>query len=278
LTGPLIDDVARLTGALERARAGLIVVVTGAGISLASGIPTFRGSDPDAIWHHDVTEMATRRYFESDPAGSWAWYLRRFETVDGARPNPGHHALAALERWCAAVGGTLQVVTQNIDTLHEQAGTQHLIKVHGSIDRVRCSAQGACENASPSGSIARAAVNLTAFAAAPDVAHVPRCPACGSLLRPHVLWFDEYYNEHRDYRIDAVVHQMRAMDLVLFVGTSLAVGVTEMVLGEALGRQVEAYQVDPILDARHHWVTGIKQPAEELLPRVCARLGAALGT
>src|SRR5436190_24283317 len=97
----------------DRAKAG-IVVVTGAGVSLASGIPTFRGSDPGAVWATDVTELGTRAYFERDPVGSWQWYLSRFDRVLPAKPNAAHHALAALERWQVGRGGEFLLVSQNI--------------------------------------------------------------------------------------------------------------------------------------------------------------------
>ena len=114
-------------------------MLTGAGISLASGIPTFRGSDPGAIWARDITELATLRYFTSDPVGAWRWYRERFLRVLAARPNQAHHALAALERWHARRRRDFLVVTQNIDTLHERAGSTRVVKVHGSADRCRCS-------------------------------------------------------------------------------------------------------------------------------------------
>ena len=74
-----------------RGERGLVLVLTGAGVSLASGLPTFRGTDPDAIWTKDVTEMGTRRYFQRDPVGSWLWYGKRFASLAGAQPNPAHH-------------------------------------------------------------------------------------------------------------------------------------------------------------------------------------------
>src|SRR4051812_32998470 len=100
-----------------RAERGILLVLTGAGVSLASGIPTFRGSDPNAIWKRDVAEMGTQRYFQRDPVGSWTWYAKRFEGALGARPNPAHLALAALERWQVGRGGDYLLVAQNIDTL-----------------------------------------------------------------------------------------------------------------------------------------------------------------
>jgi NAD-dependent deacetylase len=102
---------------LEAARGKLVLVVTGAGVSLASGIPTFRGSDPGAVWANDVTEMGTRDFFERDPVASWRWYGSRFARAAGAKPNAAHHALVALERWQSARGKFL-LITQNVDGLH----------------------------------------------------------------------------------------------------------------------------------------------------------------
>jgi NAD-dependent deacetylase len=81
--------ISSLTTALEELDTGRLVIVTGAGISAASGIPTFRGTDPDAVWKKDITELGTYRYFRQDPVGSWRWYLERFRHVEGARPNRG---------------------------------------------------------------------------------------------------------------------------------------------------------------------------------------------
>ena len=125
-----------LAEAMDRVSSELLLVITGAGISLASGIPTFRGSDKGAVWAKDVTELGTYRYFRQDPVGSWSWYLRRFDAVQGARPNPAHKALTAIEEWQLARGGEFRLITQNIDTLHEAAGSVNLIKVHGTADRV----------------------------------------------------------------------------------------------------------------------------------------------
>ena len=130
-------DAGQLATAIETST-GLILVLTGAGISLASGIPTFRGSDPGAVWAHDVTEMATLGYFTSDPVGSWRWYRHRFNGILAAEPNPAHDAVAAIERWQARRRRNFLLVTQNIDTLHEAAGSTRIAKVHGSADRCRC--------------------------------------------------------------------------------------------------------------------------------------------
>lgn len=269
------DPESRLAELLAPIDRGLILVVTGAGVSLASGIPTFRGSDPGAVWKRDVTELGTFDYFRRDPTGSWAWYLERFDKVLAARPNPAHTAIAALERWQLARGGDFLLVTQNIDTLHEQAGSERLIKVHGSADRVRCSREG-CRLGSPGGSIARSEVDLAAFLAAPAPTTVPRCPACGALLRQHVLWFDEVYTGHGDYQWERVQGAVERMHLALCVGTSFAVGFTELVLQAAFWNRVPVVAVDPgpppIASSRGF--EHLRAKAEELLPRVVERLGA----
>ena len=271
------DACATLAAAIKETGAGFLVVVTGAGVSFASGIPTFRGTDPGAVWKRDITELGTNRYFVEDPAGSWSWYTSRFDIVLEKRPNPAHRALAAIERWQAARGGRFLLVTQNVDPLHERAGSERLVKVHGSADRVRCSKRR-CVHGAPHGSLPRSSVDMLAFSSDPVAANVPRCPSCGSLLRQHVLWFDEFYDEHRDYQWERVVEAAQSMDLCLFVGTSFSVGVTDLFLrgGLTAGRPMLA--IDPGAAASPHpSVTLLREPSEVLLPAVCERIGADPG-
>lgn len=256
----LIDAIARQDGPM--------LVLTGAGISLASGIPTFRGSDDGAVWKNDVTELGTYRYFRRDPAGSWRWYRQRFQTALRAKPNAAHFALAALERWHRDRGGRFLLVTQNIDTLHEQAGSVDAVKVHGSADRVRCSnprcALGMTET------IAITELDFPAFDAEPRLETIPRCPKCSSLMRPHVLWFDELYTSHADYRWPAVLDGCDRMQFVLAVGTSFSVGVTDMVRMEANRRRLPMFTIDPSanLDLGDPNAVHVREKAEELLPMV----------
>jgi NAD-dependent deacetylase len=268
--GSAVDELA---GELRNLGNGALLVVTGAGISLASGIPTFRGTDPGAIWKRDVTELGTRRFFEQDPAASWAWYLSRFDAVLACRPNAAHEALVRLERWHASRGGRFLLVTQNIDTLHEDAGSQEMVKVHGSADRARCSRTG-CSRGAPRGSVPRREIDVDAFRAEPTLEHVPRCPECGSCLRPHVLWFDEYYHEHEDYQVVRVEQFAREADMTVFIGTSLAVGVTELALRAALGRGTPVHLLDPTARVAVPHVRHLAVRAEDALPRLCDALGA----
>jgi len=249
-----------------------ILVVTGAGISLASGIPTFRGTDAGAVWKRDILELGTFRYFRSDPVGSWRWYLSRFEKAAAARPNPAHTALVALEGFCARQGGELLLVTQNIDGLHRRAGSRNLIEVHGRADRARCSRQG-CPHGAPTGSLPRAELDLATFVAHPSPATLPRCPLCQAVMRQHVLWFDEYYDSHRDYQWSRLLDAAGSADAFLFVGTSFSVGVTDMILTSALARRCPVLSIDPAASASTLDVRSLLVPAEEVLPAACEALG-----
>ncbi len=255
--------------AVEEAEA--VVVITGAGISLASGIPTFRGTDPGAVWAKDVTELGTRRYFEQDPAGSWAWYRARFGGLLGHDPNPAHRALVALEQWLSRRGKDFLLVTQNVDCLHEVAGSEAMVKVHGTADRVRCVTPG-CSLAAPAGSIPMAEVDFSVFSADPVAENLPRCPQCSGLVRPHVLWFDEYYTDHRDYQIERVRRAQKRARVTVFVGTSFSVGLTDMAMRTALQRGQRIYSIDPVSRPPHPKVSWIARPSEEVLPELAARL------
>jgi NAD-dependent deacetylase len=256
---------------------GPTLVLTGAGISLASGIPTFRGTDAGAVWAANVMTRATRQHFVEDPADSWTWYRERHARVLTARPNPAHRALVDLERWHAARGHPFRLVTQNIDLLHEAAGSRALVKVHGSIDRARCSA-ASCPAAATT--VPAASLDFRAFDARPDAAAVPRCPVCGALMRPHVLWFDEHYGSHPDYGWPAVLEACDTMRLVVAVGTSFSVGVTDLIAGEAGRRGIPLFVVDPqgaSIEGRgivSRGLIGLRDKAEDVLPRVCAMVGA----
>lgn len=267
------DSAERLAEALRRAGSGLLIPVTGAGVSVASGLPTFRGTDPDAIWSRDVTEVGTFRYFQRDPVAWWRWFHERFSGLAAARPNAAHRALAALERWQIGRGGDFLLVTQNIDVLHEQAGSRRLAKVHGSFDRVRCSRYG-CALGAPSGSLPASEAGLDPFLAEPRRETLPRCPVCNALLRPHALLFDEHYDEHTDYRFAEVRRALERMALALFAGTSFSVGITDMVLREALGWRLPVFSIDPGATAPPaRGITVLRAPAETILPAVCRELG-----
>ncbi len=252
------------------ARKGNLLVVTGAGVSAGSGIPVFRQEgNPDAIWTKETTELATRRYFRKDPVGQWRWYLARFANMAEKAPNAGHRALVELERrW----PGRFLLVTQNIDTLHEQAGSTRMMKVHGSSALARCSRAG-CVNGAPTGTLRRADLRdaFARFEARPCVETLPVCPACGAILRAHVLWFDESYGEHEGYGFSAVRAFLPRADGAIFVGTSFSVGITALVEGALAAGSRPMFSIDPApTSGAGDAIVHVAAKAEEFLPRLAS--------
>jgi len=288
-------DVTPLAEALSATPAPNLLVVTGAGISLASGIPTFRGSDPGAVWSESVTTMGTRAFFERNPVESWRWYMSRFGKLHDKLPNAGHQALVELEAWYGD-RGTFLLLTQNIDGLHRKAGSKGLVEVHGTADRVRCAREG-CSFGAPQGSLALEACDFASFLADPCEDTLPTCPGCGEFVRAHVLWFDETYDGHDDFGYARVIEAAQSFDVVLFVGTSFSVGVTELLLQQALLRECPLFVIDPgdgpDLSRYTHYrswpdideikafppakLTHYKVGAEVVLPELCRSLGVATG-
>jgi NAD-dependent deacetylase len=174
-----------------------IVVLTGAGISAESGVPTFR--DADGLWEgHHVEDVATPEAFERDRATVQRFYDARRAALAGVEPNPAHHALAELER---AVGEELLVITQNIDDLHERAGSRNVLHMHGELRKALCRA---CDGR---------------FTWDRELLDEPDCPGCGvAELRPDVVWFGEM-----PYELDRIAAALSKADLFVSIGTSGAV-------------------------------------------------------
>jgi len=268
-----LDLLSRTLGrAIAELDGGLLLVVTGAGISAASGIPTFRGNDPQAVWRQSDVRLATRDYFLQDPVGQLEWYFDRFEKARSAGPNAAHEALVELESYVERHGGSFQLVTQNIDTLHELAGSNRLIKVHGTIDKLRCSRNG-CTLGAPYGSIPLPSADIERFRRRPSRATLPRCPACDSVLRAHVLFFDEHYFEHGDYRFAEVEQSGCDADLMLFIGTSFSVGVTDLLARSALRSGAPTYSINTLAsDVPYANIHRITSRAERILPALVRHL------
>jgi NAD-dependent deacetylase len=196
-----LDQLARR---VRSARA--VAVMTGAGISAESGVPTFRGTD--GLWRNfSATDLATPGAFERDPALVWQWYRWRQDIIGRAQPNAGHLALARLQT--RAPHFTL--ITQNVDGLHQRAGSTDVIELHGNIWRARCSR--GC------GVVRDLAGPASGAAPADGSAAPPVCP-CGALLRPDVVWFGEALD---DARIERAVRAAGHCDVFLVVGTSALV-------------------------------------------------------
>ena len=184
-------------------RAHRIAVLTGAGVSAASGIPTFRGAD--GLWKKVRAEtLATPEAFENDPKLVWEWYDWRRGMIRGAEPNGAHHVLA---KWSQARDG-VSLITQNVDGLHERAGAQRLIRLHGSIWHVRC--WNACT----------AGRGDWLDETVPMPTLPPRCPHCGGLVRPGVVWFGESLDPDVLDRASAAAGHC---EVFLTVGTSAVV-------------------------------------------------------
>jgi NAD-dependent deacetylase len=178
---------------------GPCIVLTGAGISTESGIPDFRS--PTGVWaQYDPMEYATIDAFLEDPVKVWDFYGKRLEMLDEARPNDGHRALVELEDrgWVSAV------VTQNIDRLHERAGSRSVVEVHGSIRTSSCLQCG----------------TVLPFAEVVALLPLPACPSCGRILKPDVVMFGELLPE---VAIGHALHLAATAGLLLVVGSSLEV-------------------------------------------------------
>lgn len=208
---------------------GAITVLTGAGISAESGIPTFRGKE--GFWtvgsrNYHPQEMATQAMFRRHPDAVWAWYRYRMGLCRQARPNAGHLALAAMER---ALGDRFTLITQNVDNLHIAAGNSpaRTMMIHGNIFHARCAAGCTVETLRlPDGLATRA---KDAPLGDPERRQLT-CRACGGWLRPHVLWFDETYNE-RYYHFDSAIAAAMRTRLLITVGTAGATTLPNHIVG-----------------------------------------------
>jgi NAD-dependent deacetylase len=231
-------------------RASRVTILTGAGVSAPSGVPTFRGSG--GLWRQFRAEdLATPGAFQRDPTLVWEWYAWRRELIGACRPNPAHDVIA---RWSREFD-RCTVITQNVDDLHVRAGTSNLIRVHGSIWELSC--WGAC--GAPS----------WRDEAVPLPALPPLCPSCGGLARPAVVWFGESLPRSA---LDAATEACTC-DVFLTVGTSALVYPAAGLVHEARGRgaftaeiNLEPTPASAEVDLAFHG------PADQLLPNIAQRL------
>ncbi len=223
-------------------------MLTGAGVSAESGIPTFREAQTGLWENYDPMDLATPEAFLRDPELVWRWYRWRRDLVAEAEPNPGHHALAELE----GLVPELTLVTQNVDGLHARAGSSDVIEFHGNLFATRCFVEGCIVEVA-------------------DDDGVPTCPGCGSPVRPGVVWFGEAIPASA---LDQSFAAAKDCDLFLSVGTSSlvypAAGLAE--LAKRHGAVVAEINPNPTGLAANfdHAIAG---KAGEVLPDLVAGLG-----
>lgn len=210
--------------ALRHRGKGPVVFLTGAGISAESGVPTFRGSE--GYWrvgsvNYHPQEMATRRAFAAMPDEVWRWYLHRRAVCREAQPNSAHRAVAELEMRFARAerGHDFVLITQNVDGLHLRAGSsmKRTLQIHGNIDFMRCAKD--CSTAIYPVPAVVDDLWSKLCVLTDDVRGALTCPDCGARARPHVLWFDEYYDEPR-FHFDSAIRAATQCAVLIVIGTA----------------------------------------------------------
>jgi NAD-dependent deacetylase len=222
---------------------GPVAALTGAGVSAESGVPVFRGEE--GLWrNYRPEELATPDAFQRNPRLVWEWYNWRRELIGKCRPNAAHETLAQMEK--ALTDFTL--ITQNVDGLHQAAGSENVLEVHGNIWRIRCTV---CDY-------------LTEDHRVPLPDLPPDCPECGNLLRPDVVWFGEPLPREV---LEAAWAAARRCRLMLVIGTSAVVQPAASLPMVALRNEAQLVEINPAetsLSRHAHEV--IREPAAEAFP------------
>ena len=221
------------------------LVMTGAGISAESGIPTFRG--PEGYWtvgsrEYRPQQLATRSMFASQPELVWAFYLYRIDVNRQAVPNTGHLALAQMSH---TLGDRMALITQNVDGLHHAANHEptRLWEIHGNIRYLRCF-NGCRRDRWPLPFDQVECNRVRDQALSERELALLRCPDCGGWARPHVLWFDEYYDEP-NYHCETALAEASRADILLVVGTSGATNLPNIVAREMLRQGSTVWEINP---------------------------------
>ncbi len=226
-----------------------VAVLTGAGISAESGVPTFRDAQTGLWAKYSPEELATPQAFRRNPKLVWEWYAWRRELVGRAEPNPGHLALAELEQRLSR----FTLITQNVDGLHARAGSSNIIELHGNINRTKCFDEGNVVDSWP-----------------PTTEVPPRCPRCGGLLRPDVVWFGEMLPSGA---LDAAFEAAQQCDLFFSVGTSALVQPAASLPLAALERGAVVVEINPdTTPLTAHVTFALQGPAGRILPKLLAAL------
>ncbi len=226
-----------------------ITVLTGAGVSAESGVPTFRDAQTGLWAKFRPEDLATPGAFRRNPRLVWEWYAWRRSLVAQAQPNPAHLALAEMERRFPQ----FHLITQNVDGLHQRAGSRKVIELHGNIARTKCFDEN------------------VVVASWPDTDEVPpRCPNCGGLLRPDVVWFEEPLPEAE---MEQALHASVTCEIFFAIGTSALVYPAAALPLEALRSGATVVEINPqptALTPKVHFA--LSGPAGIILPEL-ARLG-----
>ena len=228
---------------LQAARS--VAVITGAGVSAESGIPTFRGTD--GLWKEfRLEDVATLEGFQRNPRLVWEWYTWRRNEYGHAQPNPAHYTIADMEAYYPE----FLVITQNVDTLHAKAGSTKLLEIHGNIYKARCTV---CET-----------VFENLHTSLPD--DLIRCPACNGLARPHIVWFGERYNMRL---IQRATEFLGATDVVIVIGTSGIVFTPVYFALEAIQHGAYAIDINPeVSEVSGHVHYHLQEKAGIALPKL----------
>ena len=237
---PMVSNIGIVRDRVAAAKS--LVVLTGAGISADSGVPTFRGTD--GLWRNFRAEdLATPEAFERDPSLVWEWYNWRRELIATKTPNAAHTAVVEFERCCSE----FWLITQNVDGLHRAAGSEKVSEIHGNIWKVRCTVCGTIDD------------NHDV-----PIPVLPSCRHCRGLLRPHIVWFGEALSATDLARCAAA---LRSCDVLLVIGTS---GVVYPAAGFAsVAKEAGAFVAEINLDPTPHSAIvdlSINGRAKEIVP------------
>ncbi|WFP17519.1 NAD-dependent deacylase [Citricoccus muralis] len=251
-----------------------VVVLSGAGMSAESGVPTFRDAQTGLWERYSPEQLATEEAFRAEPDLVWSWYLWRARMVRACEPNAGHRALGVAQHRCAERGGSLQVVTQNVDDLHERGGAEVLAHLHGSLFEYRCADCDAPAEFDPGTAEAGhmgTEEDLEKMLRTPP----PICSQCAhGTLRPGIVWFGEMLPMDAFSSAQTAVEQC---DLALVVGTSGLVQPAASLPYRALGSGAAVVEINPEATPLSDDATvTLRGTAAELLPELLLDSSGAL--
>jgi len=220
-----------------------IAVLTGAGVSAESGVPTFREAQTGLWAKHHPEDLATPDAFRRNPRLVWDWYAWRRDIVDRVKPNAGHYALAEMARHVSS----FTLITQNVDGFHQQAGSENVIELHGNLWRVKCF---------------REEIVIDEWVDTGEVP--PRCPRCGDQLRPDVVWFGERLPPPA---LQAAIDAAEACDVFFSIGTSGLVEPAASLAHLAMQHSAKVIEINPTITPLTPLVSfALSGPSGEVLP------------